>query len=434
MADYYPLLSRAVSGLPENTPEARRMIFDRAREALTAQLRSLDPPLSEAEIARERLALDEVIRRIEAEQARPPVPASPAAARLEPSPPRPVPAAEPMPEPDFANDPHDPAVFRQQDDAGKARKGAETEGSSPRSQAETEAVPVDADAPLRERPRLDPLRPGADNAHRRRRVIVASVLGIVVVAIAGAAWLLRDDPTEFRRETSVTASEEARPDAERKFSDRVGGEPPAQPAERTASARPAAGGQAPGAPAVGPRADIPVSQRAILYEEMDGAQAPKATGGRVVWRLDAINPGQGQPLETVVRADVEIPELGLSLSLTIRRNTDATLPASHTLDMSFRNTGAADRVVRDVGVPQLKTDEAARGAPLSGLPVPVTENLFLVGLSNLKADIDRNTELLRSRSWIDIPIRFGSGRRAVLAFEKGLSGDQAIAEAFRQWN
>jgi len=118
----------------------------------------------------------------------------------------------------------------------------------------------------------------------------------------------------------------------------------------------------------------------------------------------------------------------------IRRNTDATLPASHTVELRFRNTsGDATRDVRDVGVMQLKSDENDRGTPLAGLPVPVTENFFLIGLSNLSADVERNTDLLKTRGWIDLPLRFANGRRAVLTFEKGVAGDQAIAEAFRLW-
>ena len=48
MADFYPILARAVAGLSETSPEARRAIYDRARAALVSQLRGLDPPLSEA--------------------------------------------------------------------------------------------------------------------------------------------------------------------------------------------------------------------------------------------------------------------------------------------------------------------------------------------------------------------------------------------------
>src|SRR5437588_471577 len=71
MADYYPLVAKAVAGLEKNTGEGRRMLYERARSALVAQLRGMnDPPLTEAEITRERLALEEAIRKVEAEAAR----------------------------------------------------------------------------------------------------------------------------------------------------------------------------------------------------------------------------------------------------------------------------------------------------------------------------------------------------------------------------
>src|SRR5438105_15221669 len=71
MADYYPLVAKAVAGLEKNTGEGRRSLYERARSALVAQLRGMnDPPLTEAEITRERLALEEAIRKVEAEAAR----------------------------------------------------------------------------------------------------------------------------------------------------------------------------------------------------------------------------------------------------------------------------------------------------------------------------------------------------------------------------
>ena len=70
MADYYPLIARAVAGLEKNTGDARRALYERARNALVAQLRSVNPPLSENDVTRERLALEESIRKVEAEAAR----------------------------------------------------------------------------------------------------------------------------------------------------------------------------------------------------------------------------------------------------------------------------------------------------------------------------------------------------------------------------
>jgi len=70
MADYYPLIARAVSGLdPNASGESRRALYERARTALIAQLRGVQPPLTEAEITRERLALEEAVRKVEAEAA-----------------------------------------------------------------------------------------------------------------------------------------------------------------------------------------------------------------------------------------------------------------------------------------------------------------------------------------------------------------------------
>src|SRR6059058_5867479 len=70
MADYYPLIARAIAALDPNAPgEQRRALYERARSALIAQLRSVQPPLSESEITRERLSLEEAVRKVESEAA-----------------------------------------------------------------------------------------------------------------------------------------------------------------------------------------------------------------------------------------------------------------------------------------------------------------------------------------------------------------------------
>jgi hypothetical protein len=178
---------------------------------------------------------------------------------------------------------------------------------------------------------------------------------------------------------------------------------------------------------------VPVAQRAILYEENPAQpQQPRAFAGRVVWRLDNVNAGQGQPLETVARATIEVPDAPMTLTLLVRRNTETTLPASHTVELTF-GSGGSNRTVRDIGLLQLKSEEGTRGTPVAGVPVPVRDNLFLIGLSNVPADVERNTELLTRRSWVDLPIRFTSGQRAILSFDKGVSGETVLNEAFRAW-
>jgi hypothetical protein len=62
---YYQLLAPAVARLDENTGDARRALYDRARTALVAKLRGVDPPLDNSDIIRERLALEDAICNVE---------------------------------------------------------------------------------------------------------------------------------------------------------------------------------------------------------------------------------------------------------------------------------------------------------------------------------------------------------------------------------
>jgi hypothetical protein len=65
MADYYSVISSAVSNLPSKTVEARWEVYDRACNALQEKLLALDPPISEEELANERAALETAIRAVE---------------------------------------------------------------------------------------------------------------------------------------------------------------------------------------------------------------------------------------------------------------------------------------------------------------------------------------------------------------------------------
>ena len=77
----------------------------------------------------------------------------------------------------------------------------------------------------------------------------------------------------------------------------------------------------------------------------------------------------------------------------------------------------------------MKSNELARGTPLAGLAVKITDGFFLVGLSNVEADRARNIQLLKERSWFDVPLVYSNQRRAILAIEKGTFGEQAFASA-----
>src|ERR1700734_25297 len=113
MTDYQPLIARAVEGLRKSTGEARRSLYERARSALVTQLRSVDPPLSESDITRERLSLEEAIRKVEADAARKARMETRSESRSDPRPLRPTPRATP-PAPPPPSPPPPPAPAAQQ--------------------------------------------------------------------------------------------------------------------------------------------------------------------------------------------------------------------------------------------------------------------------------------------------------------------------------
>jgi hypothetical protein len=70
MADYHPLIARAVAALARNTGPARAARYERARATLVELLRNVTPALDESQITGERLSLEEAIRKVEGEAAR----------------------------------------------------------------------------------------------------------------------------------------------------------------------------------------------------------------------------------------------------------------------------------------------------------------------------------------------------------------------------
>ncbi|PTM41245.1 histidine kinase [Bosea sp. 124] len=409
MADFYPILARAVAGLPDTSPAARNAIYDRARTALVTQLRSLDPPLGEAEIMRERLALDEAVARIEADYDD-----APHQPEMEPL----LRPLEPETEAAAAGEP----VQAQP----RAPAAPQAQGDAPPDDGRLdEALPEPAE-PQAMRPRVAPPREKRVRPGHLRTAVVATGVAVAVAAIAVAAYYVNKvkPPETATRPRVETPAQPAQADNAGKINDRVG--------EATAPA----GGTRPGnAASTAPSQEIAVAQRAILYTEIpDSPQAPRAVNGRVFWRLDSESVGQGRPVETIVRATVEITEIGLALDFTIRRNTDTAFPASHIIGMRFTSTGdPATESVREVGVPQFKTEEGERGAPLSAINSALGENLFVAALSNVPVEVERNLDLILNRSWIDVPVRFASGRRGIITFEKGVPGSQTLADAFGRW-
>ncbi|TIR16389.1 MAG: hypothetical protein E5X34_26255 [Mesorhizobium sp.] len=212
--------------------------------------------------------------------------------------------------------------------------------------------------------------------------------------------------------------------------------PPAAGATPPAAATtPPAAGTTPATPAPATaEATVPVGQKAIFYEERTSTQQGTAEPGSIVWSLVQESPGGDLPPEPAIRAEATIPGKNIQLRMTIRRNTDQTLPASHIIEMIFLTPegfdgGGVDNILRIA----MKSSEQDAGSPLIGIPAKIADGFFLVALNDTKADEDANLTLLRGQSWIDVPVVYKTGRRALLTMEKGIPGEKVFDEALKAW-
>jgi hypothetical protein len=545
MADYYPLIARAIAGLDPSAPgESRRALYERARAALIAQLRGVQPPLSESEITRERLSLEEAVRKVESEaaqrardasrpgagargndaarggdafrraNARPgdPAPSAPQPPASPPSRPRPPSASPPPPRnerpPLGQDDPRqqrsaarpdtpppvpprpqppqpqvpmqDPQLPPTRERTGAPRRGFDN-GPPPVPQAPGmrgfRDIAADADdlgraaaqanrsarktyanvpSPSPEFDRLEPSmenrgadpdspysydesveeaeryapqsqqpgpRPRAQDREPKKKAARAGAVfpfksaiavGIVLILVGAAILWGKSVVTTFSglfksSPVAEAPKDPAAPQSKPKIPDRVG-----QPSSTENVA--------------------PVAQRVVLYDEDPSDPKGKQYVGSVIWRTEQIKASGNQKPDIAVRADIEIPDRKFKMTMSFRRNTDSSLPASHTAELTFIlppdfNGGGVGNVPGIL----MKSNEQARGTPLSALAVKVTDGFFLVGLSNVESERARNLQLLKERSWFDIPLVYVNQRRAIIAIEKGAPGERAFNEAFAAW-
>lgn len=208
--------------------------------------------------------------------------------------------------------------------------------------------------------------------------------------------------------------------------------PPVTPAAANSSAE---AGAAQPAPAAGPE-DAPVlaGEKIFLYEERIGQTAPTAINGSVSWSLQREQGANGRQ-EPVIQGRLTVPARGLSALMTIKRNGDPSLPASHLIEIVFAvppdfEGGGIENVLRIA----MKASEQDRGNALIAVPAKITDDFYMVALNDFADARKTNLELLRSRNWIDVPIAYRNGRRALLALQKGAEGERVFNEALREWD
>jgi hypothetical protein len=421
MADYYPLLAKAIAGLDPNTPESRGAIYDRARSALLRQLAGIDPPVAQAIVERELNALEHVFLRLEQENERASEHAGP-----DDGPPASTPALE---------------------------------------APETFSIPP---PPVKQRPQVKSVRP-VEGKNRKPLLAVGLAVGAVVVfTLATLAFLRRDEPpaTATRgvlpvQQAASSPSATTVP-APAKASDRVGAgatntgatntgatstelAPVATPSVPVASApvvqapvpasSPVTSAPQPATPVTLQPPAIAVANRAILLLQAGDKDQPVVERqGNVVWRSEIVSAGQGQPADRAIKANVDIPEAKFQVEITIQRNRDTAFPASHTIQIrSIPAAGSEVGSLQGITSFELRQSQDQTGYAVAGQGITVVDNLFLIALSLAEPSRSRNEDMLKTRPLLYFEFPAANGKRGAVLLDKGISGQQAFDAAFASW-
>ncbi|ENN87184.1 hypothetical protein RHSP_24141 [Rhizobium freirei PRF 81] len=208
---------------------------------------------------------------------------------------------------------------------------------------------------------------------------------------------------------------------------------PASTNQQTPAANQQQAAANPSQPATQQTAQATDGQKVFLYEERLGQTSPSAFQGTVTWSLQQGKGADGRP-EPSVQGLISVPDRGLAATITVSRNADPSLPASHLIELAFQvppnfEGGAIDNVQRVA----LKATEQDRGDALIAVPAKVTDDVYMVALNDFPDARKTNLDLLRSRNWIDIPVVYRNGRRALLTMEKGPTGTDAFNKAITEW-
>lgn len=457
MADFVAVLKKTIDAQAENTPELRQRVYAKARATIEQKLVMANA--SQAMAVRQRDLLEKAISETEAFYT---TVSEPLHEEL----------SDPLEE--FLHETARSSVVDQPEKSASAPapdvdEPDHGEGSGPN--ADNGAV---NDAPIGPQPTSDERVEDRDRRHRYyeeprdlregrsyKGLITGLVAVLLLAGIGYGIWSAKDEITDFASsigrsdapddETQLSQDDQATPESaieespqapaeEPKLTQRLlpdGSEVDAGPAggETTigegTSTSASTSGTAPSAGQNQPAASeaVAVGQQALLYEERGGTQSGSVERGNVVWSVVEESPNEGEPAEPAIRGNLTMPDSKVEMKLTIRRNTDQSIPASHLIEIVFNvpedfSGGVIDNVQRIT----FKDTEQAPGNPLIAVPSKIADNFFIIWLNDARTAQDTNLSLMRRLQWIDIPISYRNGRRALISLEKGIPGEKVFNE------
>jgi hypothetical protein len=183
---------------------------------------------------------------------------------------------------------------------------------------------------------------------------------------------------------------------------------------------------------------IAQSERAVLVDFYDG---DKRSEGTVVWSTEEVKTSDGRN-DLAIRADIDIPGHNLKLKMSLRRNLDPSVPASHLIELTFTvppnfiDGGMGNAFGIALGPNEMS---GATLALLGSIFKTRVDGFYLEELSDKPVDICHNLALLSDNPWLSVGFNGAKPHwrpdtaDQSLWFSKGEAGQRAFDAAFAAW-
>lgn len=275
-------------------------------------------------------------------------------------------------------------------------------------------------------------------AARKKALIIAgvsTVVAIVVFAVLFSAWHFLSG-RDHHNETPVPAA--TTDNAEQtlvKLTQRLmpdGSEVDVGPAQGNTKTTEEGTSTAAGTPAKAPDEQ---PGEAVFYQARTDDKPEKVETGSVEWSLVKEDANSDHAGELAIRGTVTIPDEKLSLRLTLRRNTDSSLPAAYLLEMIFIVPDNFEgKAIDNVHELTFKDSEQSPGQQLAGtIEAKIDDDFFLFALSGANPFHDRNLQLMKQLNWIRVVVTDKNKRVSELTFSKGANGEKVFQQVIDQW-
>jgi hypothetical protein len=175
------------------------------------------------------------------------------------------------------------------------------------------------------------------------------------------------------------------------------------------------------------------SNRAILFDGDVTEATENQSVGVATWRT-TVEPGRdtGAPV-SVLHLDAQVPERKLFLKFSMQPEVPGGA-MSHLIHLRFVGPdGRPDEHIAEVGGILTRTSTTVGRNSLAGSMVKVAPGVFLFGLDGHPGARELSLRQLVEMTWLDIPLTYSNGTRAVLAIEKDDKGAQTISSVLANW-